>query len=124
MAAAMKRSIGGVTNLIDLTHEANAAAAAEHAVSVKEALQLCPKAIGFSAILSLALVMEGYDTALLGAFYSLPPFRERFGTRLADWSYQITALCMSGLSNGSTCGSIPGSGRISQFSQSRALKLN
>jgi MFS family permease len=56
----------------------------------------------------LALVMEGYDTALLGAFYSLPPFRERFGTHLADGSYQITAPWMSALSNGSTCGSILG----------------
>lgn len=97
-----------VTNLVDLTYEAKAAAAAEHALSVRDAIRMWPKAICFSAVLSLALVMEGYDTSLLNAFYSLPAFRQKFGKRLDDGSYQITAAWMTGLGNGSTVGSILG----------------
>jgi hypothetical protein len=58
---------------VDLTLDTKAATAAEHAMSVRDALRLYPKAIAFSMILSLALVMEGYDAALLGAF---PVLRE------------------------------------------------
>jgi hypothetical protein len=64
-------SLGG--EFVVLTLDTKAATAAEHAMSVRDALRLYPKAIAFSMILSLALVMEGYDAALLGAF---PVLRE------------------------------------------------
>lgn len=49
-----------------------AAALREKDMSVLEAIRAYPKAIAYSMILSLCLVMEGYDTALTDAFFSLP----------------------------------------------------
>ena len=45
----------------------------EHNMTVKECLRLWPKAVAFSLIFSTAIVMEGYDTALLGSFYGFKP---------------------------------------------------
>jgi len=59
-------------------------------------------------VLSLAIIMEGYDTALLGSFYGYPVFQERFGVRLRDGSYQVTAPWQSGLQNGAQVGEILG----------------
>ena len=52
--------------------------------------------------------MEGYDTALLGNFYGLPQFRERFGVHLANGDWQITSSWQSGLQNGANIGQILG----------------
>jgi SP family general alpha glucoside:H+ symporter-like MFS transporter len=49
------------------------AAQREHNMTVKEALRLWPKAVAFSLIFSTAIIMEGYDTALLGSFYGFKP---------------------------------------------------
>jgi len=52
---------------------ARRAADREHDMTVKESLRLWPKAIVFSLIFSTAVIMEGYDTALLGSFYGFKP---------------------------------------------------
>ena len=52
---------------------ARRAADREHVTTIKESLRLWPKAIVFSLIFSTAVVMEGYDTALLGSFYGFKP---------------------------------------------------
>ena len=96
------------TNLVHPTIDAKTATAAEHAMSVREALRLYSKAVFFSMLLSLALVMEGFDTTLLGAFFGLPQFQRRFGHRLEDGTYQLTAAWMAGLQNGATVGEIIG----------------
>ncbi|KAH7369432.1 general substrate transporter [Plectosphaerella cucumerina] len=87
---------------------AESAALREKDMTIMEAIKAYPKAIAFSMILSLCLVMEGYDTALTDAFFSLPQFRERFGERLDNGDYQITAPWMSGLKNGVQVGQILG----------------
>jgi SP family general alpha glucoside:H+ symporter-like MFS transporter len=97
-----------VSTLVRPGHDAKAATAIEHAMSVREALRLYPKAVFFSMLLSLALVMDGYDKSLLTAFFGLPEFRRRFGTRLDNGTYQITARWMAGLQNGSIIGEIIG----------------
>jgi SP family general alpha glucoside:H+ symporter-like MFS transporter len=101
-------SISLGNEFVNLTQDAKAATAAEHAMSVRDALRLYPKAVAFSMILSLALVMEGYDTALLGAFYALPQFQEKYGRRLPDGSYQLTAAWQSGINNSGAVGSLFG----------------
>jgi SP family general alpha glucoside:H+ symporter-like MFS transporter len=80
-----------VPNLIDLTHDEKAATAAEHAMPVTKALKLYRKAIGFSMLISLALVMEGFDTSLMSWFSGLSQFQRKFGKQLADGSYQVIA---------------------------------
>ena len=52
--------------------EASKATQREHELSVKDAIRLYPKAIGFSLIFSTALIMEGYDLSLLGSLYGYP----------------------------------------------------
>lgn len=36
----------------------------------------------FSFIISLAVIMEGYDTNLMGNFYPYPSFKNRFGDQV------------------------------------------
>lgn len=52
--------------------------------------------------------MTGFDVVLLGSFYGLPRFNERYGTRLADGTYTITTAWQAGLSNGGKIGEIIG----------------
>jgi SP family general alpha glucoside:H+ symporter-like MFS transporter len=97
-----------IDNFGEVTENAQAATDFEHQMTVGQALRLYPKAIAFSAVLSLAIIMEGYDTALLGSFYGYPVFQKRFGVRLKDGSYQVTAPWQSGLQNGAQVGEILG----------------
>lgn len=97
-----------IDNFGEVTQNAHAATDFEHNMTFSDALKLYPKAIGFSVILSLAIIMEGYDTALLGSFYGYPVFQERFGVRLANNSYQVTSSWQSGLQNGAQIGEILG----------------
>jgi len=62
--------------------DARAATEREHNMTLRECFRLYPKAIVFSLIFSTAIIMEGYDTALLGSFYGFLPFRNKFGTEL------------------------------------------
>ena len=53
--------------------DARAASDREVNMTVRETLRLYPKAVMFSLIFSTAIIMEGYDTALLGSFYGFRP---------------------------------------------------
>ncbi|KAM6507047.1 hypothetical protein FALCPG4_018437 [Fusarium falciforme] len=37
-------------------------------------LKLYPKAVGWSILLSTVIIMEGFDTVLIGILYANPPF--------------------------------------------------
>lgn len=99
---------GGSCYPNEVLRAAEAAVLREKEMSIVEAIKAYPKAVAFSMILSFSLVMEGYDTSLTDAFFSLPQFRQRFGERLEDGDYQITAPWMSGLKNGVQVGQILG----------------
>ena len=58
--------------------------------------------------LSMSLIMEGYDTALLGNFYGLQQFNKKFGVPVGDGTYQLTSTWQSGLQNGAQVGQILG----------------
>ncbi|KAK8055977.1 Maltose permease MAL31 [Apiospora rasikravindrae] len=100
----------GVSGFGDIAHDAHTATDYEHDMTVREALRLYPKAIAFSIILSMSLVMEGYDTALLGGFFAYPVFRKKFGVPVNDGSgsYQVTAHWQSTLSAMCQVGEIVG----------------
>lgn len=68
-----------VPNLAELTQDAKTAADTEKAMSLRTALKMYPTAIFFSFGLSLAVIMEGYDTWLLGSFWALPAFAKKYG---------------------------------------------
>lgn len=63
-----------VPNLAELTSDAKAAAESERTMGFREGARLYPLAMFFSFGLSLAVVMEGYDTWLLGNFYGMHSF--------------------------------------------------
>ncbi|KAF4976362.1 hypothetical protein FZEAL_6960 [Fusarium zealandicum] len=92
-----------------LASDAKVAAEAEHHMTLWEAVQTYPKAIGWSMLLSSTLIMEGYDLALLGNLYASPVFNKKFGSyNPANDDYQVSAAWQSGLSNGARAGEIIG----------------
>ena len=68
-----------VPNLAELTADAKAGAEAEKNMGFREAARLYPMGVFFSFGLSLAVVMEGYDTWLLGSFWGIPAFAKKYG---------------------------------------------
>src|SRR5690349_7247898 len=73
-----RKMSAAVPDLVALTSDAKDATEAEHVMTFTEGLRLYPKAIGWSMLLSLAIVMEGYDTILLAQFYALPEFKKHY----------------------------------------------
>lgn len=100
----------------DLDHDENLPSkqGAHHALvqekhmSLLQAVKLYPKAVGWSMVLSTALVMEGYDLLLLSNFYASPQFNKKFGSLGKSGVYAVTAPWQSGLSNGARCGEMIG----------------
>lgn len=69
--------------------EAQHAANTEKSMSLAQAVRLYPKAVGWSVVLSSALIMEGYDLALLGSLYASPQFNQKYGvlnSETGKWS--------------------------------------
>ncbi|KAL1969338.1 hypothetical protein VTN77DRAFT_9530 [Rasamsonia byssochlamydoides] len=91
-----------------LISDAKDATDKEHRMTLWQAIRLYPKAIGWSILLSTAIVMEGYDVVLMQSFYAFPTFNKRYGRLQPDGTYQIPASWQSGLSNGANVGEIIG----------------
>lgn len=92
----------------DVISEAKRATEVEHNMSLRQALKTYPHAVGWSILFSTALVMEGYDNALIATLFAYAPFQSTFGTEQPDGSYQITSAWQSGLTNGCLVGQIFG----------------
>ncbi|KAH7014420.1 general substrate transporter [Microdochium trichocladiopsis] len=90
--------------------DAQEAAVEEKQMTLREGLRVCPKAIFWSLAMSTCIVMEGYDTFLLGNLYGQPAFRKQFGVLIsaATDTYEIPAQWQAGLGNGSSCGQLIG----------------
>lgn len=80
----------------------------EHAMSLRQCLSRYSKAIIWSVLFSLTLIMEGYSTILVPNLYSLDPFLQQFGTRQPNGEYEISAAWQSALVNGALGGQICG----------------
>lgn len=77
------------TKFVTPIEEAQHAASGEKSMSLIQAIKLYPKAVGWSVVLSSALIMEGYDLALLGSLYGSPQFNMKYGRqnpRTGKWS--------------------------------------
>lgn len=53
----------------------------EQSMTLWQAVQLYPKAVGWSILFSSTLIMEGYHLALLGSMYASPAFKKKFGVQ-------------------------------------------
>ncbi|RXG47918.1 hypothetical protein VDGE_04334 [Verticillium dahliae] len=81
----------------------------ERQMTVRQSLRFWPKAIMFSLIVSLAIIMEGYDTNLMSNFYPFPMFQKRFGDQVdKDGNHLISAQWQTVINNSGQAGSILG----------------
>ncbi|KAL2849841.1 general substrate transporter [Aspergillus pseudoustus] len=97
-----------IPNFTETMERAHRASEFEHNLTNLEAVKLYPKAIASSFLISLSIIMEGYDTSLLGSFYAYPTFAKKFGIPMGDGTYQVTSAWQSGLQNGTQVGQIMG----------------
>jgi SP family general alpha glucoside:H+ symporter-like MFS transporter len=73
----------------------------EHNMSVRQSLRFWWKAIVFSFVISLCVVMEGYDTSLMNKFFAFQPFRNRFGDEIdADGNKLVSSRWQTIILNG------------------------
>lgn len=78
-------------HLMAPNQEAQHAADEEKSMGLFQAIKLYPKAVGWSVVLSSALIMEGYDLALLGSLYGSPMFNQKYGVfneKTGKWAVQ------------------------------------
>lgn len=94
--------------LADTIEDAQIATGKEHTMSLWKGIKLYPKAIGWSMLLSTAIIMEGYDGVLMGSFYAVDSFNKKYGTLQPDGIYSLSAAWQSGLSNSMSVGQIFG----------------
>ena len=80
----------------------------EQNMTLRQCFKRYPKAILWSGLFSLTLIMEGYSTTLVPNLYSLDPFLHQFGTRQRNGDYEISAEWQSALVNGALAGQIIG----------------
>ncbi|KAF9883496.1 hypothetical protein FE257_003410 [Aspergillus nanangensis] len=91
------------------TKEAQQASAAEHEATFWEALRTNRKAALWSAVISLTIIMEGYDVGLIYQFFSYPSFQRTFGSyRPEKNGYEVSGPWQAGLSNGANAGIVIG----------------
>ncbi|PVH89545.1 maltose permease MAL31 [Cadophora sp. DSE1049] len=89
--------------------EATHAIQLERDLTLKDTFKLYPRAIMFSFIISLAVIMEGYDTNLMGNFYPYPSFKNRFGDEVdPEGGMLVSAKWQTIIGNSTQVGSILG----------------
>lgn len=87
-----------------LTENARLATQSEHELTPWQALKLYRKAVAWSVIVSMATIMESYDIQIIGSFYAYPTFQKKYGERLANGKYTVTAPWQVGLTAGANIG--------------------
>jgi SP family general alpha glucoside:H+ symporter-like MFS transporter len=93
------------THVLD---DANQAASREKSMTLLEGLRLYPQAVAWSVAISACVIMEGFDLVLIGGLYGQPAFSKRFGEKLPDGTYQVSAPWQTGLNNAALVGEILG----------------
>ena len=91
-----------------VTSDAAKATEAEQKMSLMQGLRTYPKAVGWSMLLSTAIIMEGFDLVLIGSLFGLPAFKKKFGAPDGNGGYQVSAAWQTGLTNGTLVGEILG----------------
>ncbi|SCV69713.1 BQ2448_1107 [Microbotryum intermedium] len=108
LSGGMTRSKSQAEHMEEMTQEARDAQTFDHNITMREAICLYKKGICWSLLLSTAIIMEGYDSALLASFFGFSQFVQKFGHQLADGTYSLSASWQTGLAVGVQVGSIIG----------------
>ncbi|ETN43431.1 uncharacterized protein HMPREF1541_02590 [Cyphellophora europaea CBS 101466] len=73
----------------NLAEDALLATEDEHNTTFLQALKRYPKACAWSGVVSLCIIMDGYDTALMGSLFAFPAFQQRYGHESSPGKYQL-----------------------------------
>lgn len=94
-----------------LREDANLATEDEHNTKFVQGVKRYPKAVAWSAVVSLCIIMDGYDTALMGSLFGFPAFQKRFGHEVGDTGkYTLDAQWQMALGMASPVGNVIGIG--------------
>jgi SP family general alpha glucoside:H+ symporter-like MFS transporter len=89
--------------------EAKHASDEEHSETLWQALKNNRKAVGWSMLISMSIIMEGYDAVLMPNFFGYPEFQKKYGHDYGGKiGYLVSAPWQTGLSMASTVGTIFG----------------
>lgn len=85
----------------------------EKSMAIWQAVRNNPAAICWGLIISTCVIMEGYDTALLGNFWAYPSFQRKFSdlvgvSEMTKSGYQVPATWQTGLGKASGVGAFFG----------------
>lgn len=107
MTSAHKEDVGQEKWLSNT--EAENAFHAEREIGLWPAIKVHYRAVLWSLLISTAIIMEGYDTALMPSFFGYPSFARHYGQYFEDIKqYQLTSAWQAGLVNGSNAGVVIG----------------
>lgn len=88
------------SSMTKVIQNAKAATEKEQKMSLMQGIRLYPKAVAWSVLISTCIAMEGYDISLVNNFYGFPQFNRKYGTRLANDKYQVSAaVCQRATDN-------------------------
>ncbi|KAI0413200.1 general substrate transporter [Xylaria grammica] len=91
------------------TSEAYQAWKAEQTEGFWESIKANKRAVLWSMAISISIIMEGYDTALINSFYGYPAFQRKYGEYVPELqSYQLSGAWQAGLGDGQIVGLIIG----------------
>ncbi|KAL4779864.1 general substrate transporter [Aspergillus varians] len=90
------------------SNEAQAALDKEHTMTAVQAFKIYRKAVGWSILMSCAIIMEGYDVVLIGSFFAYPQFNQKYGHIMSDGDYGLDAKWQAAMTNAMSCGQIIG----------------
>ncbi|KAJ0344333.1 hypothetical protein COL154_010847 [Colletotrichum chrysophilum] len=89
--------------------EAKQASDDEHAQTLMQALTQNRKAVFWSVMISMSIVMEGYDVILINNFFAYPEFQKKYGSWYGDEiGYQVSGPWQTALTMAATTGAIFG----------------
>lgn len=94
--------VGAVVEAMRATDE-------EHEQTLWQAIRANRKAVAWSVLISMSVIMEGYDTILMGNFFAFPTFQQKYGQFYGgSVGWQVSAPWQTGLNMASTVGCIFG----------------
>lgn len=91
-----------------VAEDAQRATEEEHQIGFFEGVRRYPKACAWSMVVSLCIIMDGYDTALIGSLFAFPAFQKKFGHPVGNGKYQLHANWQIALGLAGTVGNICG----------------
>ncbi|KAJ5273824.1 hypothetical protein N7478_008949 [Penicillium angulare] len=98
-----------VQGWIGLAEDARNATIQEHRLTFFEAVKLYPRACLWTMVVSLVVILDGYDTALIGSLFGFPAFQKQFGYPTSTpGSYQLEPKWQTALGLASPLGNIVG----------------